>query len=249
LCHNNKRLKAHWRKLIASSRYNNDIDRLSDELGKSPGYLRGLLRNDSTPGVDVVMGLCMKLGHTPDEMMNVSKTPIMDPKKIGDAISQQVSQIMTEKMWTDTQPSGEDIMRWWLSNNGRLENCDFIDGKFDLFETPDSTHRQIRPHVLGKGSLATQCLGTTSHDVYHRTIDPLSEKYRDLILTAQRNSLDTGPVTTIETLDAIHPDSGEEIKIEYTRTFAPVTMRDGKSLILNYSKLLRTSGKIAGNVQ
>lgn len=244
-----KGIKAHWRNLIDQSRYKNNIEGLSMDIGKSSSYLRAVLRNNSMPAIDACMALCEALGCTLDELMNISPVPPLSPKEIGDAISNQVSQIMSDRIRHNFgQPTGEDVMEWWLANNGRLENYDRIRDRFDLFEVPDGTHRRLMPYELGKRSLASISLGTTSHDVYHRTVGPLCERYRDLILIAQRSSLDTGPVTTIETLDAIHPDSREEIKIEYARTFAPVTLPDGKQLVLNYSKLLRETGEIPGSV-
>lgn len=241
-------LKQHWSHLISRSRYRDDIDGLSEEIGKSPAYLRGLLRNTSVPGVDVSMALSVKLGCSMDELLSVGTIPELDAQQLGDAISKEISRMMTEKVWDTKQPTGEDIMRWWLRNSGRLDDCDMIKEQFDLFHVPDGDGDWIRPYQLGARSLASKELGANSIDLYHRTIGPLSPEFRRQILTAQYNSIETGPVTTIETLNAAHPDTGAMINIEYTRTFAPVFHKDGLRLILNYSKLLRKPTKIGSHV-
>lgn len=245
-----KKLKAHWRSLIDRSRYRGNVSQLSLDIGKSESYLRGALSDKSVPKVDVSIALARQLGYSLDQLMDVGSVPPIDPKAIGDAISAQISQIMSDRAWgANRQPTGEDVMKWWLSTNGRLENCDFISDKFDLFEVPDGSAVHLKPYSLGARSLSTQSLGTTSLDVFDRTVAPLDERYRRLILKAQRSSIDTGPVTTIETLDAVHPDDGRDIKIEYTRTFAPVQIEGGKQLVLNYSKLIRETGEVSGAVR
>lgn len=244
-----RRVKAHWRQLIAKADHLGSIEDISEDIGKSKAYLRNMLSNDAMPGVDVILALAGKLSCTANDLLSLGAKPVVDSKEIADIISRQVSRIMTERIWgPNGAPSGHDIMQWWLANGGRLENYDFIDESFDLFEVPDGTHRHIIPHKLGARSLASTELRTTSLDVYHRTVRPLPQKYRNLILVAQKSSAESGPVTTMETLDTLHPDTGEEIKIEYARTFAPVQMRDGKTLILNYSKLFRETGEISGGV-
>lgn len=232
-------MKARWRALIENSRFHGEIDNLSVTIGKSPSYLRGLLHNKSTPGIDVCMKLGAALGCSLEELTGAVPQPKLDMKAISGEISLEIERQLSDRLTSDKQPTGDDVMSWWLNNNGRLKNHDFIADRFDLFEVPDSSHRDIIPYKLGKRSLAATQLGTTSIDIYHKTIRPLSEKYRGMILTAQTSSLETGPVTTIEQLSAIHPLTGTRIYIDYTRTFAPVTLPDGHKLVLNYSKLLR----------
>jgi hypothetical protein len=241
-------MKARWRVLIENSRYHGEIDNLSVVIGKSPSYLRGLLHNKSTPGIDVCIKLSAALGCSLGELTGAVSQPKLDMKAISGEISLEIERQLSNRLMSDRQPTGDDVMSWWLNNNGRLKNHDFIADRFDLFEVPDSSHRDIIPYKLGERSLAATQLGTTSIDIYHKTIRPLSEKYRGMILTAQTSSIESGPVTTIERLSAIHPLTGTHINIDYTRTFAPVTLPDGHKLVLNYSKLLREPTEVPRHI-
>lgn len=234
-------IKKHWRFLISNSSYGkaNGTERLSVDIGRSPSYLRGHLSNNSMPGMDVVMALSGKLMCTPNDLLTVGSVPVLDTHELGDIISREVSKAVTEKLWSKSKrPTGKDVMRWWNSNGGRLENCEGFKDRFDLYRKPDPIHRRIEPHLLGRDSLATNSLGVSSPELLERTIAPLGPDFANHILTAHQSSIDNGPITTIETLDATHPDGGPDIRIKYLRTLAPVTLSNGVVCVLNYSELI-----------
>jgi hypothetical protein len=241
-------MKAHWRALIDDSKYQGEIDRLSVQIGKSPSYLRGLLHNKSVPSIQVCMSLSSALDCSLEELVGTAPKRTINMKAISGEISLEIERQLSRRLPIDRQPTGDDVMSWWLENGGQLKNHDFLEDRFDLFNIPDTSHRELIPYRLGKKSLASTQLGTTSIDVYHKTIRPLSEKYKGMILTAQTSSLESGPVTTIERLSAIHPLTGTHIYIDYTRTFAPVTLADGQKLVLNYSKLLREPTEVPRHI-
>jgi transcriptional regulator with XRE-family HTH domain len=238
-------LKTHWKALISQSRFadTNGIDRLSTEIGRSSSYLRGLLNNTSIPKIDVVMALALKLHRTVDELLEPNSNQSAIARQIGKTIGQEISQAMTMQLRTEPAPlTGKDIMQWWNENNGRLENCGGFKERFDLYKVPEISGNKIIPHKLGKRSLATQSLGTGSPELLEKTIAPLGPDFSQHILKAHQSSIDAGPVTTMETLDAAHPTNGSRIKIQYLRTLAPVTLPNGTICVLNYSELMGRTG-------
>jgi transcriptional regulator with XRE-family HTH domain len=245
-----QRLKKHWVHLIDRSCYYNNVEQLSEDIGKSRAYLRGMLRNNAVPGVDVCVELSRCLGCTIEQFMDVRSNPTPDVRKLSEQITSEISKVVSHRLSRDdATATGHDVMEWWRATNGRLEEVGALEDRFDLFEVPDGTHREIVPYRLGADSLSARELMTNSIDVYNRTVRPLPFKYKNLILTAHRSSLDIGPVTTMEELDAVHPDTGVRINIEYSRTLAPVTLRCGRTLVLNYSKLFGKTRKEARHIQ
>jgi hypothetical protein len=234
-------LKAHWKSLILMSSYSGStgIDRLSVDIGRTSSYLRGLLNNNSFPKVDVIIALAKKLHRSADELLDPSCDQSAIAQQIGRNIGREISEAMTERMWLNEAPlTGKDVMRWWNENGGRLENYSNFDERFDLYEAPSTSGHKIIPHKLGKGSLATQSLGAGSPELLEETIAPLGPNFSKHILKAHQSSIDTGPVMTMETLDAAHPNNGKHIKIQYLRTLAPVILPDNTTCVLNYSELI-----------
>lgn len=236
-----KQIKSYWKTLISKSSYAdaNGIERLSNEIGRSDAYLRGLLNNNSLPKIDVIMALAQKLHRSTDELLDPSHTQSAIAHRIGRNIGQEISDAMTRRMRANESPlTGKDVMRWWNENGGRLEGHTGFDECFDLYEAPSISSGKIIPHKLGKASLATQSLGAGSPELLEQTIAPLGPNFAKHILKAHQSSIDTGPVMTMETLDAAHPNNGKHIKIKYLRTLAPVTLHDGATCVLNYSELI-----------
>lgn len=234
-------LKNHWKSLISDSEFSGRIDDLSRRLGKSPAYLRGLLNNQSIPGADVVLGLSDELGVSTDQLlMKTDAGPRNSTAdKLADAITREIWPIVVRNLNSaNDRPTGRDLMLWWHSNGGRLENYAHLAEYFDLYFEPPSIEQEIAAARLGAKSLASQSLGIGSPDLLSKTLAPLGTDFAVRVLKAHRNSIARGPTTTIEKLDVAHPDRDIQITVEYFRTLAPVKMPDGSTCILNFSELI-----------
>ncbi|WP_406646920.1 hypothetical protein QEZ52_00440 [Aliisedimentitalea scapharcae] len=249
------KLKASWRELIDNKRVPGGLEKLSVLIGKSPSYLRNHLNNSSVPGVDVIMGLSEHLKIPPNELLNYHPSKLhhesnLDAMQIADSIAQEVWGIVVNKLTQGTdRPTGRDLMLWWKSNNGRLEASDAFAECFDLYYEPKGETREIRALSLGQRSLAAVSLGVHSPEVLRNTLAPLGTEFAHRILLSHSQSIQEGPISTLETLDVAHPNGLNRITIEYIRTLLPVTAPDGTSCVLNYSELLGKPGIMSGHIR
>lgn len=233
------KLKRHWRALIEESSYRGKIDTLSLDIGRSEAYLRGLLRNDIVPKMDLIIPMSQALGVSLDKLLRIPNDRATTSSAIADSIASEVRALVSKRL-AKLEPAltGKDIMSWWASNGGRLEHCDQFIESVDIYQEPDVDTAQVRTQRLGAESLAAKSLGTASDDLFQRTIAPLGRTFAERILLAHRSSIEGGPVSSIETLDVGHPETGDRITIQYMRTLAPVILPDGSNCVLNYSELL-----------
>lgn len=234
-----QRLKNHWRKLIDGSKYRGKIDQLSVDIGRSEAYLRGLLLSPSIPKMDLLKSLSDALEISPNDLLQHQKSDEGEADSIADKIAEDIRKLVVKRL-SDTSPdlTGKDVMQWWAAHGGRLENCDHILDRADIFELPDVQSGVVRTKRLGPKSLATRSLGTASDDLFQRTIAPLGKEFAHRILTAHKSSVDRGPMSSMETLEVAHPEKNARISIQYVRTLAPVTLTDGSTCVLNFSELL-----------
>ena len=213
-------------------------------IGKSRGYIPGLLKGDSLPSISVLAEISSCLGHTPNYFLGFdSEMRVEQTSEKSDYLSHQaervVNQLLTAAMnrlcLEDNSPSIEDVIFWWRQGDGALGNMDAFSDKFDLFYIPDPNDQTLVPHKVGGDSLAANCLHTTSPEKLSHFLDTLDVSGRRELVKSYYEARHKISLTDhVVTVDM--PGIPKAFDLAYFKLMLPVSDAAGHKYILNYSK-------------
>ncbi|WP_085807542.1 hypothetical protein [Roseovarius albus] len=132
----------------------------------------------------------------------------------------------------------DDLIRWWHSTGGRLENYEDISDNIDLHHQPRTTDTTIQVGSIGKNSLASQTLGGNDPDLLYDLLDQLTPERRGRIINDYARVKNTHFPVTLQKIFVKHPETNSSLELTYQRLLMPVLDKSGRNMILNFSKLI-----------
>lgn len=219
---------------------------LSIRIGVGEAYITNLLRKQSDPGFGTTQKICQVLGISLNELAGMGEKVEIASTRFEEAdidrIAQGVYSRLATETWINTFPQGQrpsidDVLNWWINQNGVLHNFDQISEYVDLFTPPTETSQMITPHKLGATSLVSMAFGIDNNEKLHKILETLDESQNERILISHRETSLGRPVLSVETLDVGIAEKGR-VKVQYKRILLPVRDLSGRSFILNYAQPL-----------
>lgn len=128
----------------------------------------------------------------------------------------------------------DDVLNWLNSQGGRLSNFDSLRESVDLFEPVDANDRMLRPHRMGRKSLATTSFHVENEDHFAKIIGDFERGLIDRLLLAHRKAPERPYNVSDEMIDVIV--AGERVHVSYRRIIAPVKDAQGNPYTLVHTK-------------
>lgn len=238
-----------WRERLQAQGH--DITEASTHIGKSRAYLSGLFsaaaQNPSKmpqPSAQTVLKLSELLGAPVGDLMGEEPSVKVSPapgyhrelyeqssRIFGDVLN-MVHLMMAAK---GVRPGVEDVLSWWRSTGGRLTDSGKLAESFDLIEIPTAEARSVKPHRVGKTSLATQVFGERSTARLKRLVDSLEEESQIALANSYRHASQAGfPVFSTPMVMSIDRPSMGIVDVRYIRLQMRVESSDGTPFIASY---------------
>ncbi|MDJ0826810.1 MAG: helix-turn-helix transcriptional regulator [Rhodobacter sp.] len=221
---------------------------LSLRIGRGETYIATMVRNRNDPGLSTVVDICDALGI---ELADLTDNGTPQAGRLVTLGSQDVDDIAEALIAAAAErarralnaggvhPTIDDLLEWWHSNGGRLENFDQFREKVDLFAAPSHTAVMPVPVQLGHDSLVAQKFGLHDENHLAELLPQLDDRRTKMIVDAHKEAASGRPVLSVEQLDVVLPSGNTEIHAKYKRLLLPVHDPSGNTLVLNYSKHIR----------
>lgn len=216
---------------------------LSEAIGKKPGYISDLFRNNRDPGASVFLEICRVLGVSADHAgglmpkMSMVAREGSESDRIAARLMSEVMAITLHQMSAiGRRPSVDDVVSWWRREDGLLNDFDHLAPICDLYELPEATDTATTPAVVGANSLAAESFQVTSVDQLRSIVRSMPAEYRANLVGSYSRARET-PVMSLERID-YNGTQGPRFGFDYARVLLPVTSKSGQRFIMNYSKLV-----------
>lgn len=128
----------------------------------------------------------------------------------------------------------DDVLNWLNSQGGRLTNFDTLRESVDLFEPVGAHDHMLRPHRVGRDSLATISFRVTNEDHFVKIVSGFDRGLIDRLLVAHREVAELPYNVSDEMVDVLI--AGEQVRVSYRRIIAPVKDVQGNRYTLVHSK-------------
>ena len=140
------------------------------------------------------------------------------------------------------RPTMDLIASWWQENGGRLEACDQLAPHFDLIGVPQSGEKLPEVRRVGHKSLTAHALHSHESSAMSQFIRTLNESdLDDLRKCIKTVSYSGAGLITPQTRIVDMPGMAAPMQISFLRLMLPVTDKEGKPHILNFSTLMSES--------
>lgn len=215
--------------------------RLSIAVGKHPGYFAELLGKESLPSIDVICQIANYFSVSVDDLLrplwrdNTDRGD--DVHTTAEAVLAHAMQIARRRLGYDG-PAQEEVYEWWLANGGRFEGYERFGGFVETFDIPDAERMIPRPETLGRRSLAAREFSMQHPSELEVIIRSSDQALMREIGRAHRRAATEGPQVDLLSI-GLYVGGVERIDLEFQRLLLPVTLPDGRTHILNYSKAAR----------
>ncbi|UWQ30223.1 hypothetical protein [Leisingera sp. M523] len=201
------------------------------------------LNRGSRLTLDVIYPLCRCLGVTVEQLLSDDASVIgLSAQDAADeqralAYNQKLRKLHAELIRHGTPPDCDDILNWLRSSGGRFTPHDQISGYVDVFQSVDPSDNLMKPHLIGRASLASLWIGIESASEYNRKVGQFSRDIIDASLMAhlrvqEANRYNVEDVTVYGEID------GKVIEESYRRVIAPVKDETGRNFNLVFAQLL-----------
>jgi transcriptional regulator with XRE-family HTH domain len=225
-----------------------NIAELSEEIGKSRGYLSEFVDRNGTedPSFGTMSLLAKKLGvslsYFDEDTTEFEITTARDIDREAATLLSGVMRSARARMLAQgARPTMDCIVSWWQENGGRLINCEALLPYVDLVS---SNPNEAIPAVAHVGHLGLSAETLKSQDVskLQSFIDTLDEadmaELKKTISTVRR--IVVGMVTP-QSRTVPASASEQALKVDFVRLMLPVTDAKGDPYVLNFSTLLSLS--------
>ncbi len=218
--------------------------KLSLEIGQGQSYIANLMLNRSDPGFETILRICTILKTDPNELAGVSPSvsltsTSMAPNDV-DQIAEKVYSKLAQDAWIaqkprQMRPRVDEIIEWWDTQNGLLQNFDQIAESVDLFDLPNETSQHISPYKMGRESLATRAFGIEDADNLRRVLEGFDPQFNETLVLSHRSSSLGKIVHSVEDLDVGVAGKGR-VQVKYQRLLLKVHDISGREFILNFAQ-------------
>lgn len=130
----------------------------------------------------------------------------------------------------------DEVLDWLARNNGVLQDFDALSERVDLFHPIQSGDTIMRPHRLGRQSLASIFFDLEDEDHYLRTVSKFSRSVIDATMTAHIEASRFDYKVNDQTIDVMVGD--RQVSGRYRRVIAPVRDRRGTQFTLVHAKVI-----------
>ncbi len=218
--------------------------KLSLSIGQGQSYIANLLANRSDPGFETILNICKVLNTNPNDLAGINTSVSltssnMDPNDV-DQIAEKIYSKLAQDSWIAQRPRHQrprvdEIIEWWDSQNGLLQNFDQISESVDLFNPPESDAHIVSPYRMGRESLASRAFGIDGTDNLRRILEGFDPDFNEKMVLSHRRS-DRGEIVhTVEDIDVSVADKGR-VQVKYQRLLLKVHDMSGREFILNFAQ-------------
>lgn len=130
----------------------------------------------------------------------------------------------------------DDVLNWLATQNGVLSNFDALRDRVDLFHLVGSDDNMMRPHRIGRESLATRFFKLEGEDHYVKTVGGFDRTIIDDVMLAHLGA--NRLRYSISDRDIDVSIGGDRIVQSYRRIIAPVKDLNGNEYMLVHAKLI-----------
>lgn len=130
----------------------------------------------------------------------------------------------------------DDVLNWLATQDGVLSNFDALRDRVDLFHPVDSDDNMMRPHRIGRESLATRFFKLEGEDHYVKTVGGFERKIINEVMLAHLGANKLRYSITDQDIDVRIGD--ERLVQSYRRIIAPVKDLKGREYMLVHAKLI-----------
>lgn len=236
--------------ISSSPKYRGNRRQLSIDVGKGDRYISNLLNNNNPatePGLFTSRRIADCLDVPIEFLAGISEDSEVQYGKLEDygaqhLLNAQATATCRPRSLIDNKPGKntkiDDLIRWWHSTGGRLENYDDISDNIDLHHKPRTTDTTIQVGILGKNSLASQALGGNDPDLLYDLLGQLSPERRGRIIYDYARVKNTHFPVTLQKILVKHPKTRSIVELTYQRLLMPVFDKSGRNMVLNFSKII-----------
>ncbi|MFT4961205.1 MAG: transcriptional regulator with XRE-family HTH domain [Paracoccaceae bacterium] len=130
----------------------------------------------------------------------------------------------------------DDVLNWLATQNGVLSNFDALRDRVDLFHPVGSNDNMMRPHRIGRESLATRFFKLEGEEHYVKTVGGFDRQFIDNVMLAHLGVNKLRYSITDQDIDV--RIGSDRLVLSYRRIIAPVTDMNGREYSLVYAKLI-----------
>ncbi|MBL4766737.1 MAG: helix-turn-helix transcriptional regulator [Rhodobacteraceae bacterium] len=130
----------------------------------------------------------------------------------------------------------DDVLNWLATQDGVLNNFDALRDRVDLFHPVGSDDNMMRPHRIGRESLATRFFKLESEEHYVKMVGGFDRKIIDKVMLAHLSANKLRYSITDQDIDVCV--GGDRLFLSYRRIIAPVTDVNGREYMLVHAKLI-----------
>jgi len=224
------------------------ITNLSKSIGKGQGYLGDMIANGREPGATTLIALTREMGCSLDELFQPPR-PGMFADTEPDFRS--VERLLSEALEICRRKAGylspdvDEVLRWWLQNNGRMVGYEQFEQFIETFYLPEEDCFP-KPHFVGHESLAAREFGFSHPEELRQILERSDHRFVERVGKAHRDLPRTRPQIDVLALN-LSLGRSRSLRIDYKRLLLPCIAPDGTPLVLNYSKPIQRREVIVDN--
>ncbi len=128
----------------------------------------------------------------------------------------------------------DDVLNWLATQGGVLNNFDALSERVDLFHPVESDDNMMRPHRIGRESLATKFFKLEGEDHYVKTVGGFDRQIINDVMLAHLGASKLRYSITDQDIDVRIGD--ERLVQSYRRIIAPVKDLNGQDYMLVHAK-------------
>jgi transcriptional regulator with XRE-family HTH domain len=234
---------------IDNSEYKENLRQLSLKCELSPNRISNLLNDEQMsvskvgPGFFTICRICEALDITPNYLAGLDALRISRPDPLSENVDLAALQALEAAKASiisgKSPPTVDQLMRLYAKGGGRIEAFSRVSDYFDVYLNPGEDGDRMIVHQVGVKSLASVTLAEKTAEVLQTALDSIdNESFSTRLLNDYKRAGKIGILLTNEELNVTMPNKPLRVKIDYTRLLLRLTDADGRSYIMNYSRLL-----------
>ena len=221
--------------------------RLAGEIGVPENTITDMISSRTTPSLELVYAIAGALKADVADLLRPGPQIGVSADAAGNyRVERSVEQFLSNELAKSRErtahdpPSFDAVLSWWHMNEGRLSNLENFSEYVELFELPDKSDMKPRPSKIGSESLSSRELGRNSPDLLSSIFESSGPEIARSIAEAHLEVTDGQPKLSVHTI-LVNMESGNIVKLTYSRLLLPVADGNGQKYVMNYSKPIRRS--------
>ncbi|WP_136440342.1 helix-turn-helix domain-containing protein [Pacificoceanicola onchidii] len=213
---------------------------ISESVGQEKSYLSGLLRTGREPGASTLHRMAKLFGVSTDFLLGFDDELKVSAKETTDQYAARLLSDITSAAARLAAANGQrlnfnQILEWWRTSDRKISGCSDVEEQFDLIEVPAQCDDYVKPHKVGKLSMAGTRVGHTA-DSLQRVVWAMPEGMRRQLVASYYDASIQGENYKITPHHMVLevPEIEATIPLCYDRLLLPVSAGDGRKFIISH---------------